>query len=69
MPDAAEQDQIADSHLVDAVRRDLTDADGLAGGVGVRILWTGDHLDAVRRLQAGLVGPARAVTALRGPLV
>ena len=69
VPDAAEQDQIADSHLVDAVRRDLTDADGLAGAVGVRILWTGDHLDAVRRLQAGLVGPARAVTALRGPLV
>jgi hypothetical protein len=34
------------------------------------MIWTGDHLDAARRLQATLVGPARAVTELRalGPL-
>ncbi len=69
VPDAVESDQIADSHLVEAVRRDLTGADGRAGAVGFRILWTGDHLDAVRRLQARLVGPARAVTALHGRLV
>jgi uncharacterized membrane protein YccC len=63
VPDAVGADPIADSHLVDAVRRDLSNADGKAGAVGVRILWTGDHLDAVRRLQAGLVEPARAVSA------
>ena len=36
--------------------------DGRAGAVAVRIIWTGDHLDAARRLQAALVGPARSVT-------
>jgi len=25
----------------------------------VRVIWTGDHLDAVRRVQTMLVGPAR----------
>jgi hypothetical protein len=29
----------------------------------VRMIWTGDHLDAARRLQAMLAGPAR--TAVR----
>jgi hypothetical protein len=29
----------------------------------VRVLWTGDHLDAARRLQAMVAGPARAATA------
>jgi hypothetical protein len=28
----------------------------------VRVIWTGDHLDATRRLQDTLVGPARAAT-------
>ena len=28
----------------------------------VRVIWTGDHLDAARRLQTTLVGPARATT-------
>jgi hypothetical protein len=26
------------------------------------MIWTGDHLDAARRLQDALVGPARAAT-------
>jgi len=26
----------------------------------VRVIWTGDHIDAARRLQETLVGPARA---------
>ena len=44
------------------MRRDLRDEDGRASAVAVRIIWTGDHLDAARRLQDGLVEPARAVT-------
>jgi hypothetical protein len=28
----------------------------------VRMIWTGDHLDAVRRLQRIIVEPARAAT-------
>lgn len=46
-PDAARQ-------LVDAVRRDLRAADGCTSATAARMIWTGDHLDAVRRLQATL---------------
>jgi hypothetical protein len=46
--------------LVDAVADDLNDGDGHATATGVRVIWTGDHLDAVRRLQETLVGAARA---------
>jgi hypothetical protein len=62
VPEPVAQDAIASGRLVDAVRRDLRDEDGEAGAVAVRILWTGDHLDAARRLQDGLVGPAREIT-------
>jgi hypothetical protein len=42
------------------VSRDLRSDDGEATDTGVRMIWTGDHLDAVRRLQETLVEPARA---------
>jgi len=48
--------------LVDAAGRDLEP--GRAGGaaeLGARIIWTSDHLDAVRRLQAALAEPASAI--------
>jgi uncharacterized membrane protein YccC len=57
-----EHDALAERRLVDAVRRDLRSADGRTNAVAVRIIWTGDHLDAARRLQATIAGPARAVT-------
>jgi uncharacterized membrane protein YccC len=53
-------DRIADGRLVDAVRHDLRGADGRASATAVRMIWTGDHLDAARRLQRIIVGPARA---------
>ncbi len=62
VPEPVAQDQIGSGRLVDAVQRDLRDQDGTASATAVRIIWTGDHLDAARRLQDGLVGPARAVT-------
>ena len=69
VPDPLEQDRAGEGNLVDAVRRDLRDEDGRASAVAVRIIWTGDHLDAARRLQDGLVGPARAITGhALGPL-
>jgi hypothetical protein len=68
VPEPVAQDQIGSGRLVEAVRRDLRGDDGGAGATAVRIIWTGDHLDAARRLQDGLVGPARAVTErARGP--
>ena len=51
-------DQVADGRLVDAVGHDLRDREGNATATDVGDL-TGDHLDAVRRLQSTLVEPAR----------
>ena len=62
VPEPVALDQIGSGRLVDAVRRDLRDEDGAASAIAVRIIWTGDHLDAARRLQNVLVGPARAVS-------
>ena len=62
VPEPLEPDEPADDRLVEAVRRDLQDEDGRAGSVAARIIWTGDHLDAARRLQTVLVGPAQTVT-------
>jgi uncharacterized membrane protein YccC len=52
-------DEAADGRLIAAVRNDLRGVDGHASATAVRIIWTGDHVDAARRLQGGLVGPAR----------
>jgi uncharacterized membrane protein YccC len=63
VPAPLARDQVADGRLVDAIARDLQDDDGTATETGVRVIWTGDHLDAVRRLQEMLVEPARAAVA------
>jgi uncharacterized membrane protein YccC len=57
-----ERDKDADRRLVDAVRDDLHGADGKATGTAVRMIWTGDHLDAVRRLQRVIVEPLGPVS-------
>ncbi|MGH2849522.1 MAG: hypothetical protein ACRDLP_02795, partial [Solirubrobacteraceae bacterium] len=63
VPDPLERDRVADGRLIEAVERDLRDADGHATAIGVRVIWTGDHLDAVRRLQEMIVPPAHAARA------
>jgi hypothetical protein len=60
-------DTSADSQLLAAVGRDLRRVDGAASATAARVIWTGDHLDAARRMQETLVAPARAVNALRMP--
>ena len=50
----------ADGRLIRAVRRDLLGNDGRASAIAVRMIWTGDHLDVVRRLQTAIISPARA---------
>jgi len=54
------RDTAADGRLVEAVRHDLRDDDGRASATAVRMIWTADHLDAARRLQTVINGPARA---------
>jgi uncharacterized membrane protein YccC len=56
-------DRVADGRLLDAVRRDLQGDDGNASATAVRMIWTGDHLDAVRRLQRLIVEPAAVAAA------
>ena len=60
-------DEAADGRLIAAVRHDLRGADGHATATAVRMIWTGDHVDAARRLQGGLVGPARTPRARHVP--
>ena len=53
-------DKAADGRLVRAVQRDLLGDDGRASATAVRMIWTGDHLDVICRLQAAIISPARA---------
>jgi uncharacterized membrane protein YccC len=61
-PEPLAHDKVADGRLVDAVRHDLSGEDGKASATAVRMIWTGDHLDAVRRMQKVIAAPARATT-------
>ena len=60
LPQPLAHDKAADGRLVRAVRRDLLGDDGRASATAVRMIWTGDHLDVIRRLQAAIISPARA---------
>jgi uncharacterized membrane protein YccC len=66
VPDPLPSDKGADGRLIEAVRHDLAGPDGAGTAVAVRMIWTGDHIDAARRLQEGLVAPARAAASYRG---
>lgn len=54
VPTPVERDGEAEERLVSAVREDLTAADGRWTATAVRMLWTADHLDGLRRLQRAL---------------
>ena len=60
LPEPLAHDTAADGRLVRAVRRDLLGDDGRASATAVRMIWTGDHLDVICRLQAAIISPARA---------
>ncbi len=65
VPAPLAHDAQADARLLEAVSGDLRRSDGHASGAAARMIWTGDHLDAARRLQEQLVGPARAAAGQR----
>jgi hypothetical protein len=60
VPQPLAHDTAADGRLVWAVRRYLLDNDGSASATAIRTIWTSDHLDVARRLQAAITSPARA---------
>ncbi len=70
LPEPLAHDKLADGRLIEAVRHDLSGDDGEASATAVRMIWTGDHLDAVRLLQTVIISPARAATEQRtlGPV-
>jgi hypothetical protein len=59
-------DQAADRRLIEAVRSDLDGGDNEAADTAVRIVWTGDHLDATRRLQETIAPAAQTASRLQG---
>jgi hypothetical protein len=67
VPPPLAHDLAADGRLVEAVRRDLRDEQGQATATAVRIIWTGDHIDAARRLQS-ILAPAAHAAAVRTPV-
>ncbi len=54
-------DPVASGRLLDAVRRDFADETGNGTSTAVRIIWTGDYLNVVRRLQSVIVGPVNVL--------
>ncbi|HEX2902377.1 MAG TPA: FUSC family protein [Jatrophihabitans sp.] len=67
VPDPLPRDAEADGALVTAVRTDLA-GDGAQSAIAVRMIWTGEHVDAARRLQAELAAPAATAAAARARL-
>jgi uncharacterized membrane protein YccC len=57
LPNAPERDPELSAELIDSVRLDLADESGQGTPTAVRIVWTGDYLDAVRRLQTRIAAP------------
>ncbi len=61
-PEPIAHDELADARLLDAMRQDRLATDGGVGTTAARMIWTGDYLDAVRRLQAVVTGMQRHST-------
>jgi hypothetical protein len=72
VPGPLPPDEGADDRLVQALEGDLAGAPGPAArplavrAQTVRMVWTGDHVDAARRLQAQVAEPARTAADRRG---
>lgn len=65
VPEPVPPGAAADERLVRTVASDLRGDDGEATATAVRVIWTGDHLDAARRLQGKIVEPARTAVGQR----
>ncbi|MEW2167119.1 FUSC family protein [Streptomyces sp. NPDC007084] len=65
VPDAEGKDTGADERLIGAVERDLGDERSRRSSTAIRLVWTADHIEAARRLQRGVLGPARIVARLQ----
>ena len=59
VPEPATAQQAVDGRLLQTIEDDLRDGAEGASAAAVRIVWTGDHLDAARRLESALAAAAR----------
>ena len=66
LPPPVERDRAAAARLVASVRGDLRDEAGHATANAVRMIWTGDHVDAARRLQPSLAAARATIEPLAG---
>ncbi len=64
VPASLPRDPAADERLIDGVRSDLAASPDHAA-LAVRLIWTGEHIDAARRLQESVAGPAGKAAAAR----
>jgi len=61
LPQPAPKDPSAPARLADAVADDLESGSADAMGTAVRVIWTADYLEVVRRLQSAIVPQARVL--------
>ena len=66
VPEDVSHDEGGDARLIEVVRRDLSDTDEQAAATAVKIVWTADHIDAARRLQAEIAASSARAAALVG---
>lgn len=59
VPEPAAASEAGNGRLLRTIEHDLRDGAEGASAAAVRIVWTGDHLDAARRLESGLAAAAR----------
>lgn len=57
LPQPAVKDASSPAHLADAVFDDLESGSAEAMGTAVRVIWTADYLEVVRRLEEAIVPP------------
>ena len=65
IPEPLEGDDAAAARLLESLHRHLGGDQAPAGPAVVHLIWTADHLDALRRLQVTLVDPARRAAGVR----
>jgi uncharacterized membrane protein YccC len=65
VPEPLDGDDDAAARLVESLHRQLGGDSGQEGAAVVHLIWTADHLDALRRLQVQLVDPARRASDVR----
>jgi hypothetical protein len=63
VPDATSRSETADRRFIEALRSDLSRANGQVSATAAQLIWTRNYLEAARKIQRSLVEPARVLAA------